>query len=413
MSRAQDGIVAYLELLHAHRHLIAAAWANGGALGAGEDNRRAIGELQRRRTLIPYIDDEFRLNPSLGRHLDEVFDRARLYALGADLGAGIERLVQLVDEYEKAGDEGRAEDAERYGADFDYGVFELAESLRAELLRLRTLTDNRYADVRTLAEKQRQNAFWLRRIERIGAALAALADNGLRARLEAHTGLAGLQTVFEHQIGNQLAGWRTQQLDISATLKAFLYRLREVAPQASRLRSFALHLRQHPDYQPPPPATLVQPPAWLARHAGLRVQAYPQLDRPAIAEVLAGVAARVPPAPVISRRERARGRLLDRGAAPAVELAPSPAQQALQRCLAAALATDAPLSVLGWKRAQPQYRELPDDLWLLCVLHAAGLHHGSGHAAFARLHLRRIEAPPAHARTGNVVVHDLELWKKA
>ncbi|HND99262.1 MAG TPA: hypothetical protein PLP98_12220, partial [Plasticicumulans sp.] len=31
-----------------------------------------------------------------------------------------------------------------------------------------TLTDNRYADVRTLAEKQRQNAFWLRRIERIG-----------------------------------------------------------------------------------------------------------------------------------------------------------------------------------------------------------------------------------------------------
>ena len=39
---------------------------------------------------------------------------------------------------------------------------------RAELLRLHTLTDNRYADVRTLAEKQRQNAFWLRRIERIG-----------------------------------------------------------------------------------------------------------------------------------------------------------------------------------------------------------------------------------------------------
>ena len=168
MSRAQDGIVAYLELLHAHRHLIAAAWANGGALSAGDDNRRAVTELQRRRTLIPYIDDEFRLNPSLGRHLDEVFDRARLYAVGADLGATIERLVQLVDEYEKAADEGRAEDAERYGADFDYGVFELAESLRAELLRLRTLTDNRYADVRTLAEKQRQNAFWLRRIERFG-----------------------------------------------------------------------------------------------------------------------------------------------------------------------------------------------------------------------------------------------------
>lgn len=412
MSRAQDGIVAYLELLHTHRHLIAAAWAHGGALTADEDNRRAVTELQRRRTLIPYVDAEFRLNPSLGRHLDEVFDRARLYAVGADLGAGIERLVQLVDEYEKAADEGRAEDAERYGADFDYGVFELAEGLRAELLRLRTLTDNRYADVRTLAEKQRQNAFWLRRIERIGSALAALADHGLRTRLEAHAGLAELLAVFEHQIGRQLAGWRTQQLDISATLKAFLYRLRAVAPQASRLRSFALHLRQFPDYRPPAPESLIEPPAWLARHAGLKPGARPQLDRPASAEALAEVAARVPPAPVTTRRERARGRLLDREAAAVVELAPSPAQQALQQCLAAALASDTPLSVLGWKRTQPAHRELPDDLWLLCVLHAAGLGHGPGHAAFARLHLRRIEAATG-ARAGNVVVHDLELWKKA
>ncbi|HMW31443.1 MAG TPA: hypothetical protein PLP08_18045 [Plasticicumulans sp.] len=412
MSRAQDGIVAYLELLHAHRHLIAAAWANGGALSAGDDNRRAVTELQRRRTLIPYIDDEFRLNPSLGRHLDEVFDRARLYAVGADLGAAIERLVQLVDEYEKAADEGRAEDAERYGADFDYGVFELAESLRAELLRLRTLTDNRYADVRTLAEKQRQNAFWLRRIERIGSALAAIADNGLRARLEAHAGLAGLHTVFEHQIGQQLAGWRTQQLDISATLKAFLYRLREVAPQASRLRSFALHLRQHPDYRPPAPESLISPPDWLARHTGLKLKAAAQLDRPVIAEALAEVAARVPPAVVSRRRERARGRLLDRAPAAAIELAPSPAQQALQQCLAAALESPVPLSVLGWKRAQAEFRELPEELWLLCVLHAAGLGHAAGHAGFSRLNLRRIEAPAA-ARAGNVVIHDLELWKKA
>lgn len=53
---------------------------------------------------------------------------------------------------------------------------------RAELLRLHTLTDNRYADVRTLAEKQRQNAFWLRRI---GAHRQVAADPQRRARAAA------------------------------------------------------------------------------------------------------------------------------------------------------------------------------------------------------------------------------------
>lgn len=120
---AQNGIVVYLGLL-THRHLIAAAWALGDTLSADGDNRRAVGELQRRRTLIPYVDAEFRLNPSLGRHLDAVSDRVRLYAVGADFGSGIERLVQLVDDYEKAADEGRTEYAERCSADFDYGIFE-------------------------------------------------------------------------------------------------------------------------------------------------------------------------------------------------------------------------------------------------------------------------------------------------
>ncbi|HMZ10910.1 MAG TPA: hypothetical protein PKW88_09345, partial [Plasticicumulans sp.] len=76
------------------------------------------------------------------------------------------------------------------------------------------------------------------------------------------------------------------------------------------------------------------------------------------------------------------------------------------------LESPVPLSVLGWKRAQAEFRELPEELWLLCVLHAAGLGHAAGHAGFSRLNLRRIEAPAA-ARAGNVVIHDLELWKKA
>ena len=135
--------------------------------------------------------------------------------------------------------------------------------------------------MRTLAEKQRQNAFWLRRIERIGSALAALADNGLRMRLEAHAGLAELLAVFEHQIGRQLAGWRTQQLDISATLKAFLYRLREVAQKMgkeARLIGSAAE-RSHAAYLGPERRKGNRDPAaWLAllsarRHVGKHAEA--------------------------------------------------------------------------------------------------------------------------------------------
>ena len=85
MSHSAASIVAYLELLHASRHLIATAYTDGGVT-LDEDNRRRVGRLQQHRVLVPYLQDDFRLSPSLGRHLDEVFQRQRSYTVGANFG---------------------------------------------------------------------------------------------------------------------------------------------------------------------------------------------------------------------------------------------------------------------------------------------------------------------------------------
>lgn len=64
-----------------------------------EDNRKKVHALQQARVLLPYMQDEFKVTPSLNRHLDEVFTRQRSYAIGANFGDLIQSLNQFVDEF--------------------------------------------------------------------------------------------------------------------------------------------------------------------------------------------------------------------------------------------------------------------------------------------------------------------------
>lgn len=413
MSQSIDTIVAYLEVLHANRHLIAAAYCQGG-IALEDENQRRIRQLMQHRVLIPYFQQDFRISPTLGRHLDEVFQRQRSYAVGANFGELTNRLRQLIIEYMTASHENRLEDQEDYAAEYDAGVFELASLINDELLSLRAITENQFANVSTMAEKQRQNEFYLDRAEKIGETIALLEGQSLLGTLSDSPLLKPLLEVYQHQVLVRLAGWRSTHMDITAVLKAFLYRLRQIEPHARRIRAFAHFLRKNPDYQPPESESVQTLPAWSSRYAGLRLKTHPDLSISQSREALAEIAQSIPSAKISIVRVRAAGRLINDGAVNSVRvIQPKPVQLAFHRYLQAACDALVPLSAIGWKRKQPEFSRLNDDAWLLYAVHSIEMLGKSIKTGRLRgLEVKRYEAPTEHVRSGNIVIKDVALWKK-
>lgn len=118
-------------------------------------------------------------------------------------------------------------------------------------LGLHVITENQFANVSTLAEKRRQNEFYLKRAKRIGETMALLESENLLGTLTGPSLLKPLLAVYQHQVLVRLPQWRATHMDITAVLKAYLYRLRQVEPNARRIRALAHFLRKDPDYQPP------------------------------------------------------------------------------------------------------------------------------------------------------------------
>lgn len=413
MSQSIDTIVAYLEVLHANRHLIAAAYCQGG-IALEDENQRRIRQLMQHRVLIPYFQQDFRISPTLGRHLDEVFQRQRSYAVGANFGELTNRLRQLIIEYMTASHENRLEDQEDYAAEYDAGVFELASLINDELLSLRAITENQFANVSTMAEKQRQNEFYLDRAEKIGETIALLEGQSLLGTLSDSPLLKQLLEVYQHQVLVRLAGWRSTHMDITAVLKAFLYRLRQIEPHARRIRAFAHFLRKNPDYQPPESESVQTLPAWSSRYAGLRLKTHPDLSISQSRQALAEIAQSIPSAKISIVRERAAGRLINDCAVNSVRvIQPKPVQLAFHRYLQAACDALVPLSAIGWKRKQPEFSRLNDDAWLLYAVHSIEMLGKSIKTGRLRgLEVKRYEAPTEHVRSGNIVIKDVALWKK-
>ncbi len=403
MSDSRSQIETYLETLHGQRKLIAEAYHHGRVF-LSEDTARGIRRLQQYRALVPYAQDEFRLKASLVRHLDEVFQHERLYAVGANLAELVARLPRLTDEYFIAYQDGRHEDSDRYAEDFRDAVFEIADSVDGDLMRLRVLTDNRFATVRTLAEKQRQNAFYVGRAEQMGEVLSALQRSGPLETLQGNSGYDPLLITFESQLQTRLPEWRASLLDITTLLKSFLYRLRQIEPTARRLRNFAVFLRRHPEYPPPDYDLDPEPPAWLNRAPKIPVTGHADLDDSTSAISLEKVAASIPPAKQRRLTRPEHGRLAPNTSATpeSIEISLGLHQVAFRRYLAAAR-THRALSALAWKRGEADLASIADEIWLHHVLYESSTEH----PATDTVRFERLTAPPQSPLSGNIVIYDV------
>ena len=400
-----DLVIKYVEVLHRQRAVLAEAYHRGSVVKA-DDNARAIYELVQHRALVPFTQDTYRLASSLARHLDEVLQKERMYAaVGANIGELAGRLPYLIDETEKAHLEGRQADADTYADNFNSAVFDLADSIAGALQYLRMLADNSFANVSTLAEKKRQNEYYIGRAERIGDALRDLQLAGMGEALTDRPGCESLAAAFRSQLSERFPEWRASLLDITDILKSYLYRLRQVEPAARRLRAFALFLKRNPDYVAPDVDEIAEPPAWARRARPLRLKARADLADSATAEALADLARALPPARVLIKREPKLGTLAEDGAAPSsvVAISPKPYQMAFARFLVAVSGATVPLSAMAWKRAERDFDTLPGDIWLHCVLYESAMER----RRLARFCFERVEGTPSHPLSGNIVVRDV------
>ncbi|WP_348944738.1 hypothetical protein ABHF33_15195 [Chitinibacter sp. FCG-7] len=409
-------IAAYLEVLHKHRDLVADAYINGG-ITLTDETQRALYLLKQHRALVPAVQDEFRLNSSLSRHLDEVFLRQRNYAVSANFAEQIDRLPQLIDEYLKACLDNRAEDRDTYSDDFKSGVFELAEGLDSFLALMRSLADNRFANVSTLEQKKRQNEFYLGKCEQIGIALGALQDAALLEQLSGSSLLQPLQQIYQSQILERLPQWRASLMDISTVLKEYLYRLRQVEPQAQRLRAFAQFLRKNPDYIPPDVDELNHLPDWCSTFEGFKISAHADLSDNLTRDALVEVAQSIPAPTLRFAVERQAGQMITDDAQGRVNIiAASPVQRAFALYLKAVRQSQEPISAIEWLRKMPDYQSIDEAAWLVYLLHAWQILEAK--KKISGLAMRRVENTVAYpglseAMSGNLIVSDVEIWKKA
>lgn len=407
MSPTADLVIAYIEVLHRHRKLVADAYHNGSVkLSNDTGTRNGIQQLRNQRTLAPLGQEAFRLASSLVRHLDEVLRKEQLFAaVGGNIADLAARLQPLLEETAKAHLEGRIDDLDSYAEAFNDAVFDLADHIDQALDHLRMLADTRFANVRTLAEKKRQNAWYIGRAERIGEAIEWLRTSGLMECIEDDPSAEQLLSIFREQIWDHLPTWRASLLDITEILKEFLYRLRQVEPAGRRLRTFNLFLKRTPDYVAPDIDQLTEPPSWATKVAPMRLLAHPDLLDPNSHEALIPLAAKLPSSPSVIKRAPKVGTLMQAADQdpPLIEIQPRLYQLAIRRLLAEIPNSGEPLSALAWKQAHAEYAALPDPIWLHCVLHEATL----ARPRTRHLRFERVELPPSHPLSGNIVVSDV------
>lgn len=375
MATKTDLVENHLVKLFRHKELLAAAYHRGVVSKADDKfDGRGLYELHQARALVPYANETYRLASSLARHLDEILQTEHLYAaVGADVGDLAARLPLLSDAVAKAAIEGRNEDADEYIDQFDRAVFELADSISGALQFLRILADNKFANVATYAEKKRQNEFYLERVRKISDALVAIQTSGLIESLESSPEGERLLLSYRSQIADHLPEWRANLLDITAILREYLFRTRQIEATARRFRAFALFLKRTPEYVPPDIDALADLPVWACRAPGFSLRSRASVNDPALDDSLLEIAKSIPAAKPIAVPVPKAGTLKDDPpAAPGDEGGkPKPWQEAVQSLITTV--GKEPVSAMSWKRRTPSISDLPNDIWLLCLLHEESL----------------------------------------
>jgi hypothetical protein len=246
LSQAEQSMERLFRALANHSDLIAKAYFNG-TIYSDRQNQRTLNQLKQLKVLVDHGDDGFRISGRLSQFLDSALSSDRIRRLDTDLSSWIDTLEQQIGLYQDAWRENRLDDVDHYLLEIQRLVFDLADNLEENTSYLLMLVNSRFANVRTLAEKQKQNTFYIARLEKLVNAISALQPEFLLEYVEEQP---ELHQLLERQLLRLLPKYQQRLQDILDKLKIFLFELRQIEVRAQLVQSFAFYLRQNPDYQP-------------------------------------------------------------------------------------------------------------------------------------------------------------------
>ncbi len=395
-----------LQAMAQHGDLIAQAYF-GGSIDAGPENQRALNQLKQLKVLANYGGEGYRLSARLSQFIDGALNSDRMRRLDTDLGGWVDLLEQQIGLYQDAYVEDRLEDCDGSLAEIERLVFDLADTLEENTTYLLMLVNSRFANVRTLSEKKRQNAFYIGRLEKLVGAIGLLQPSHLMDMADPHESLQGL---IDRQLIRGLPTHRQRLQDILDTLKTFLFQLRQIEARARLVRGFAFYLRQNPDYAPQDWCEREQIPAHWNRIQAMALHAHPDtLDRSAEKELVAIAQKLRMDSEALLAKKRERGI----NGVSLVRPQPKRLEQPLYRLRLRqlfGLARSSPgqaVSALVYRNRH--VLEIDASIWLSCVL-SEGIRLKSQRQGFDFEFVRR---ETADGFTGNLRIRDLRIIYRA
>jgi len=246
LSQAGQGLERLFKALAAHGELIAEAYYNG-VVYKDNQNQRVLNQLKQLKILVNHNADGYRVAGRLGQFIDSALSSDRVRRLDTDLASWIDTLEQQIGLYQDALAENRVDDGDSYFAEIERLVFDLSDTLEENTRYLLMLVNSRFANVRTLAEKQKQNTFYISRLEKLVNAITALQPEFLLELVEDQPLLYAL---LDQQLIRLLPIYQQRMQDILNKLKVFLFELRQIEARAQLVQGFAFFLQQNQNYQP-------------------------------------------------------------------------------------------------------------------------------------------------------------------
>lgn len=363
MKSAPTAIPGHLRLLRDKADLITQAYASG-SVNLAHDNKRDIAALAQAKVFLDIGDDQFRLTRYIKRHLDDVMQRRRNYAVGDNLREQVDALEKLAQSCEMMARQGNEAARTELGDDFEDIVFEIAQDIDTTMAQLRALVDTEFGDVSSFADKSQQNHHYLKRVEQNQETFLLIEDAAVARLIADNPLLSDQHRVYRRQLLNRLPEWRLAFMGIAEVLREHVHQLRRVEPKARALRRLAFHLQRDRTWDPPgAPADDAMLADWMRLSEPVRIHPWPRVSDPAQEEALRQIAERIPLGVTRLRAERHPGGLTEEEAPQAVELPEAVWRRGLQNLLDDISAE--PVSVMAWWQDNPIEIEL--DLWLIYV----------------------------------------------
>lgn len=397
-----------LNAIAAHRDLIHEVYSKGCYIKNGSRTDRDAYVLHQNRIFVSDGRDTYRLSSFMTKLFDEVTQKQRLFELlGDNAGAQVNRILQLMDEYASAVSAGRVEDADHVSAQYHDACADLSDTFSSGISKLLNQAETNFAVVSSIEAKSRQNAHYLRQAGRFSDALKLLDQLAIEQQLGAgYCDFEPLAISYRILIFDRKAEWHTEITRLLHLFETYLYRLRAIAPDVKRFRQFANFLQQNSGYELPDLEETHHHPLWMMRDAGISPAAYSDLRDASAYEYLREIASQLPAPADITVRERVPGRIERSANKPTETLKLQSHHVALGRFAKAASRSSTPLSALSWKRQHFPDIGVPDEVWLLLVIHSKNSHR----AEFSKLRYQRIERRGESRISRNLFVQDVMVY---